>query len=156
MDKHFKTINSIVWLPHEYAVGQTFYKFYAGLKEKKIWGNVCSQCKRRWVPPRSFCPVCQGDVLDWIEVPQTGHIVSWILARKEFYGQPVAPPFLAALIQLDEVDCRFLHLISKPGLDLKTEKEVSKFVSSGQRVRAVWKEDRQGHLLDISYFEIVD
>lgn len=156
MEKHYKTVDSTVWLPHRYAVGQTFNNFYEGLKEKKIWGNVCPQCKRRWVPPRSFCPICNVDIQDWIEVPQTGYITTWTLAQNEFYGQPVAPPFLAALIQLDETDCRFLHLVHKSGLDLKARKEVSKSVSSGQRVKAVWKEERQGHLLDISYFEILD
>jgi len=156
MEKHFKTIDSTVWLPHRYAVGQTFYKFYEGLREKKILGNVCPECGKRWVPPKSFCPVCNTDIKDWIEVSQQGRIESWTLARREFYGQPVRPPFLAALIQLDGTDCRFLHLVHKPGLDLERAKDVSGAVSKGQRVQAVWKEKRQGHLLDINHFEILD
>jgi uncharacterized OB-fold protein len=47
----------------------------------------------------------------------------------------------------------FLHLLG--GIDLGDFEQVRKTVKNGMRVRAVWKEECQGHILDIRYFEPV-
>jgi len=87
---------------------------------------------------------------DWVEAAQEGELVSWVLGRQEFFGMPMEPPFIGGLIRLDMTDCNFLHLVG--GFDLE-QKEKLKKLRTGIRVKAVWRDDKKGHLLDIKYFQ---
>jgi len=150
MEKHFHVREHEVWLPYRFSVGPVFNRFYEGLKEGKILGNKCPKCRKVLVPPRSFCPDCYVDMTDWVEAAQEGELVSWVLGRQEFFGMPMEPPFIGGLIRLDMTDCNFLHLVG--GFDLE-QKEKLKKLRTGIRVKAVWRDDKKGHLLDIKYFQ---
>jgi uncharacterized OB-fold protein len=154
MEKNFSVLQHQVWLPYRISVGPTFHRFYEGLKWKKIWGNQCPKCDKTLVPARTFCPECFVDMDEWKEVSQEGAVSTWTVANYEFYGMPADPPFIGALIRLDGTDCDFLHLIG--GLDPSDSKGVRDKIKKGTRVRAVWSEERKGHLLDIKYFEPVN
>lgn len=153
MAKHFQTLRHDVWLPYKFAVGPTLSRFYEGLKEEKILGNQCPECGKVLVPARTFCPTCFVDMGEWIEVSQEGEVVSWTLANYEFFGRPVDPPFIGALIRLDGTDCNILHLIG--GFDLSNQDTVRGKIRPGTRVKAVWRDEKTGHFLDIRYFEPV-
>jgi len=153
MGKHYETLQHDIWLPYKLSVGQVFYRFYEGLKEEKIFGNRCPQCKKTLVPPRSFCPACYVDMDEWVEISQEGEVVSWALIRKGCYGMPYDPPFISGLIRLEGTDCDFLHVIG--GIDLTDSDKVAARIRRGSKVKAVWNEEKKGHMLDIKYFEPV-
>ena len=148
--KEFKTITNTVRLPHKYGAGPVFTQFYAGLRAGKIMANVCPKCKRTYVPARSICPKCLIKMDKWVELSGKGEVVSWAFTDKPFFGSPCEPPFIAALIRLSGTDCDFLHLIG--GSDLKT---LSKKLKKGLKVKAVFSDEKKGHMLDIKYFEPV-
>ncbi|HOO91006.1 MAG TPA: hypothetical protein PLA74_09325, partial [Syntrophales bacterium] len=77
----------------------------------------------------------------------------WALTDYEYFGMPTKPPFIGALIKLDNTDTSFLHLIG--GFDLRDFDTVRKTVKNGMKVKAVWKEEKTGHIMDIRYFEPV-
>ena len=154
MPKHYTTHEHQVWLPYRFALGPVFYRWFEGLKEEKIWGNKCPKCSKVLVPARSFCPTCNVDMDEWVEVAQKGEVVTWTLAANAFYGAPVDPPLVAALIRLDGTDCELLHLVG--GIDLSDPDQVKSTVKSGTRVEAVWSEEKHGHMLDLKYFRPVD
>ena len=153
MTKHFATLRHDVWLPYKFAVGPVFERFYEGLIQEKIWGNKCPRCKKILVPARTFCPECLVDMDDWVEVSQKGKVVTWTLANYPFYGAPVELPFVGALIRLDGCDCDFLHLIG--GTDLEEVSALKSKLKKGSEVRAVWNEQKNGHMLDIQYFKLI-
>ena len=148
--KEFKTITNTVRLPHKYGAGPVFTQFYDGLRAGKIMANVCPKCKRTYVPARSICPKCLIKMDKWVELSGKGEVVSWAFTDKPFFGSPCEPPFIAALIRLSGTDCDFLHLIG--GSDLKT---LSKKLKKGLKVKAVFSDEKRGHMLDIKYFEPV-
>ena len=152
MAKHFNTMEHSIWLPYQFAVGPVFHRFYEGLKEEKILGNRCPACGKVLVPARTFCTECYVDMDEWIEVSQEGEVVTWTLANCDFYGMPVSTPFIGALIRLDGTDCNFLHLIG--GIDVSDDAVRNK-IKRGSRVKAVWNEEKKGHMLDIKYFKPV-
>jgi len=151
MNKHFSVKHHEVWLPYKFAVGPVFNRFFEGLKKEKILGNVCPKCGKTLVPARSFCPECSVDMGEWKEVSQEGEIFTWMTATEPFAGMPAQPPFIGALIRLDGTDCDFLHLVG--GIDLSGPEAVKSKIKRGTRVKAVWREDKEGHILDIRYFE---
>ncbi len=149
----YDIVTSEVSIPYELAYGPTWTRFFDGFKEGKIYGTRCSKCGRVLVPARSFCSRCFDEVSEWVEVSQEGELVAWALTNYEYFGMPTKPPFIGALIRLDNTDSNFLHLVG--GMDLSDDAEVRRTVKNGMRVRAVWKEAKQGHILDIKYFEPV-
>jgi len=151
MAKHFSTHELNVWLPFRFALGPVFKKWFDGLKEEKIWGTRCPKCHKVLVPARSFCPECNVDMDEWVEVSQEGTIETWVRAIKPFYGMPVATPFIAALIRLDDTDCSFLHLVG--GLDAGDSNAVKAKIKRGTRVKAVWAGEKKGHMFDLSHFQ---
>jgi uncharacterized OB-fold protein len=153
MKKDYNTISNVIRLPHKYAAGPTFTRFYNGLEEGKIFGTSCPSCKKTLVPARSFCPSCCANLDEWVEVSPEGAVVSWVYSDKEFFGMPGKPPMVLALIRLDGTDCDFLHLIG--GIEMGDRDTVSSAIKRGTRVRAAWNDEKKGHMLDIKYFEPV-
>ena len=140
--------------PFNWSIGKHGSKFLAEIRDnKKIFGVRCPKCGKVLVPARTFCPECFDDMDEWVEVSQQGEIVTWILAHKEFFGMPVDPPFVAALIRLEGTDCDLLHRVG--GLGLGDPEAVRKKLKPGTKVKAVWNEEKKGHMLDIKYFEPV-
>ncbi|MBW2596317.1 MAG: Zn-ribbon domain-containing OB-fold protein [Deltaproteobacteria bacterium] len=153
MSKDFNTFNNVVRLPHKYAAGATFTKFYNGLKKGIIYGSSCSSCEKVFIPARSFCPGCLTNLDEVVEIAQEGEVISWAFSDKEFFGMPGKPPVIIALIKLDGTDCNFLHLLG--GMETKDLDAVKSVVKTGIRVKAVWNDEKNGHMLDIKYFKPV-
>jgi uncharacterized OB-fold protein len=151
MAKHFSTAEHNIWLPYHFALGPVFHRWFEGLKEEKILGNKCPKCSKILVPARSFCPECNLDMDEWVEVSQEGQIVTWTLARKDFHGAPAEAPFICAMIRLDNTDCNLLHMVG--GMDMTDTAGLKTRIARGTRVRAVWNEEKKGHMTDIKYFE---
>jgi len=144
-------LESEVRIPYEVAFGPTWFRFFEGLREKKIFGTRCSRCNRVLVPARTFCPKCFVETEEWLEVSQEGEVIAWILTDYEYFGMPTKPPFISALIKLDGTDCSLMHLIG--GFDIGNLDLVRRTVKNGMKVKAVWSENRTGCILDIKHFQ---
>lgn len=131
-------------MPYKYSVGETGSKFFVELRDnKRILGIRCPQCHCVYVPPRSTCGKCFSKLEEWVEVARKGTLLSYTVVHYSSPVHPVAPPFAYGVIQLDGADTGLLHLLGEvdlPGITI------------GMRVEAVFKEERQGNMLDISYF----
>jgi uncharacterized OB-fold protein len=138
---------------YELAQGPTWHRFFEGLKQNKILGTKCTGCGRVLVPARSFCPRCYIDMDEWVEVSTRGELVGWSLTEIEYFGMPVPPPFVTGVINLEGADCSFMHLLG--GFDLSSFEAVNKVVKNGMQVRAVFREEKEGCIMDIKYFEPV-
>lgn len=133
-------------VPCTWWVGEVGSRFLIALRdEKKILGNRCKSCNRVYVPPRKNCGRCFVDIDDWLELGDEGAVIAHTIVRHEFKLHPVDVPFAYALIKLDGADVAFLHIITDNLDSLK----------NGVRVRARFREERTGHILDIESFEIV-
>lgn len=135
----------------DYAAGRYFTYFFEQLREhKKIMGIQCTQCGRVYLPPRPFCGECRRRMEDWKEVGPGGVLVGYTTIYFSFYdanlGGKRPIPFGAGLIQLDGADTALNHCL--------TESDHEK-LHIGQRVRAVFKEKREGNVQDILHFEVL-
>lgn len=149
--KGYPIIEAEVRIPYELAVGPTWYRFFEGFKQEKIFGTRCPKCGRVLVPARTFCPRCFVDMEEWVEVSQEGGVIAWVFTDYEYFGMPIKPPFITSLIHLEGTDCNFHHLIG--GFDFIDLDTVRKKVKNDMKVKAVWSQERSGCILDIKYFE---
>lgn len=142
-----------ITLPYRWVVGPAGVRFFQGLKEKKILGTKCHKCGRVLVPGRKFCPRCFVELFDWVEVSDEGTIRTYAFVNYSFVGQPRDPPYIVATIDLDGADTGFSHYVM--GIDFSDPEKVKDQVKIGMRVKAVWKEKREGAITDIDYFKPV-
>ncbi len=142
---------------HRFATGPTMGKFFNNLKNKKIIANKCPSCGRMQLPPREICAECRVEVTDFVEVGPKGELR---LMEKVFYSSPDPltgeareTPYGAINVLLD--GCKgnetMWHFLRQDQLEKVTMGRNSK---KGTRLRPVWKDNRQGDVSDIQYFEI--
>jgi uncharacterized OB-fold protein len=135
--------------PYQHSTGPVIGKFLTALRdERKIYGIECRACHLVLVPPQDYCEVCGGSVSDssWREVGPEGALTAVTVVRRGQAIHPVPAPFAYALIRLDGAGTDLLHIVRA------TDYEA---LPAGTRVRPVWKEERQGSVLDIGHFEPV-
>ena len=81
----------------------TSLPFWEGLREHKLRLQRCLDCEKLIHYPRSNCPRCLGTNLDWVEVPGTGVIYTYTIARRATAPQfEDEVPQKIAVVQLDE------------------------------------------------------
>jgi len=136
-------------VPYTWSVGEIGSRFLVALRdERKILGNRCKKCNTVFVPPRKNCGKCFLEIAreEFQEVSDEGIVAAYTIVRYNSPTQPVTAPFAYAIIKLDGADVGFIHLI-KTGLDK---------LKNGARLRAMFQEERRGHILDIDSFVIID
>ena len=122
-------------------------RFFRELRDnKKIMGTKCPKCGIVFCPPTSDCPKCYVPT-EWVEVSNQGTVQYYTIV----YGL-AAPwakhevPFGVGLIKLDGADTGLLHYI----LGVKFDE-----LKNGIRVEAVFRDEREGYITDISHFKPV-
>jgi len=134
----------VIRVPYTWAAGKPASKFYAGLREGKIYGIRCSECQFVFVPPKKTCHRCFSELSDWVEVKDTGTLETFTVVRYFEPGlHPMKPPFAYGIIKLDGADTGMVHIIRTK--DYGSLKE-------GARVKAVFRKKPRANYLDISHF----
>jgi uncharacterized OB-fold protein len=140
------TLKGQIAVPYTWWVGETGSRFLTSIRDKKkILGSKCNACGTVYVPPRKNCGRCFVDIEEWVDIADEGVIEACTIVHYSHAVQPVKPPFAYALIKLDGADVGFLHIIKK---DLNR-------IKNGLRVKAKFKAERTGHILDIDSFELI-
>ncbi len=98
------------------------------LRDRKVIGARGSD-GRVHVPPPEFDPATHEPMTDFVDVSDTGTVVSWSWMPEPIEGQPLSHPFAWALVKLDGADTSILHAVDagSPGA-----------MSTGMRVRVRW------------------
>jgi uncharacterized OB-fold protein len=118
----------------ERSVGGATAAFLAGLARAELWGSRGAD-ERVTVPP-----VDDGEL---VRVADVGTVRAWSWVVEPDARHPLVTPFAFALIQLDGADTSLLHIV-----DVATEDALE----HGLRVRADWRRERGGSVLDIRAF----
>ena len=127
------------------STGATGTKFLSEIRDnKKIMGIKCPKCSKVYVPPRLHCPTCFARMTEWIELSGKGALSSYTVVRYEEPYMPKTPPYAYGVIQLDGADTGMAHVLGEVDLDK---------IKIGMRLEPVFKEEREGSILDIDYFK---
>jgi uncharacterized OB-fold protein len=140
------TLKGQIAVPYSWWVGETGSRFLVSLRDdQKILGAKCSKCGTVYVPPRKNCGRCFVDINEWVNIADEGVVEAYTIVHYANPVQPAKTPFAYALIKLDGADVSFLHLI-KNNLDQ---------LKNGVRVKAKFKAERTGAILDIDSFKLI-
>ena len=136
-----------IYIPNTYSAGAVGSRFLIELRDnKKIMGTRCPTCNLVYVPARSACRDCFGELSEWVEVSQKGTLLTYTVTYQSNPIQPVSTPIVYGIVQLDGADTGFVHMLG----EVDPEK-----LKVGTKVKAVFKpkKERQGSILDIKYFK---
>lgn len=146
-DKDVWIYHGQVYIPNTYSAGAVGSRFLIELRDNaRIMGTRCAQCHRVYVPARSICKDCFGKLKEWVEVSDKGTLLTYAVDQVSKPIQPVPPPIIYGIIQLDGAHTGFVHMLGEVGPE---------DIRVGMRVRAVFKpkEQRTASILDIKYFK---
>ncbi len=150
MQQESRILTGYVSLPYRWAMGPTATRFYEEFKNKRIMGTRCARCARVLIPARAFCSECFERLDEWVQVSDEGEIKTWVLINFSYEGQPKEPPYILGIVKLDGADVGLPHFLG--GVNMESAEKVAEEIRIGGRVKAVWKEDREGYILDIEHF----
>ncbi len=143
--KERTVVQGKVNLPFSYAAGRTASRFFVELRDhQKILGKKCPQCQRVIVPAQLFCKECFVDTAEWVEVGPKGQLVTFTVVYRHEPHHPKKTPFAYGIVKLDGADTSMVHLLG--------ELEPAD-IREGMRLRAVFRQKREGNILDIAYFK---
>ncbi|WP_203335837.1 Zn-ribbon domain-containing OB-fold protein [Nocardioides limicola] len=128
------------------SVGPVLSKFLTGLRDQRLIGGRLAD-GRVAVPPPEYDPQTHLALTEFVEVGQTGTVVTWSWVSEPVPGQPLDRPFAYALVLFDGSDTPMLHALDVPSADA---------VRTGMRVRVRWAEERSGVITDIACLEPAD
>jgi len=95
------------------------------------------------VPPVEYDPDTAEALTEIVEVADTGVVTTWCWNGPPRPQQPIEGTFAWALIRLDGADTPMLHAVRAAD---------PSEVSSGMRVQAQWRANREGRISDIECF----
>ncbi|MFB0561803.1 MAG: Zn-ribbon domain-containing OB-fold protein [Candidatus Lokiarchaeia archaeon] len=144
VDKYF---HGKIMVPYRHVAGAYVGRFIQEIgNNRKIMGVKCSKCGKVYVPPRMVCFECFEKMDDWVEVGKQGTVKGFTVVTHETAVMPLKPPFAYGIIELDDSNTGFVHIIK--------ESDPSK-LKIGMKVEAVFKDNPEGNILDIEYFKPV-
>ncbi len=127
------------------STGATGTRFLKEIRDnKKIMGLKCPGCSKVHVPPRLHCPTCFVKMTEWVELSGKGSLTSYTVVRYQEPYMPKEPPYAYGVIQMDGADTGLAHFLGEVDLDK---------IKIGMRLEPVFKEEREGSILDIDYFK---
>ena len=134
-----------IYIPNTYSAGAVGSRFLTELRDRKrIMGTRCPTCNRVYVPARSVCKDCFGQLDEWVEVSDKGTVLSYSVCHQPNPVQPVEASLVYGIIQLDGADTGLVHMLGE--LDFEQ-------LGIGMRVQAVFRKERVASILDIKYFK---
>ncbi|MDH3754268.1 MAG: OB-fold domain-containing protein [Acidimicrobiia bacterium] len=128
--------------PFTRTTGPVIGAFLTGLREGVLCG-IRRPDGSVLVPPVEYDPETAEPLAEMVPVADTGEVVTWTWTSEARDHQPWDRPFAWAMVKLDGADTPLLHavLVDDPSQ-----------MRTGMRVRARWRDEREGHVRDIEGF----
>ncbi len=130
-------------------VGRYMDKFYDAFENKKIIGNKCPKCEKRFVPPRKICGECYEEIIfdkNWVDLPDTGILLNYTITPYKVTdrtSRKVKKSQIIGMIQIEGSDTAIVYKL----LNMEPED-----ISLGMKVKAEWEEKPIGNSADIKGF----
>lgn len=133
---------------YRYSYGGLSPFFRALVEDQRILGTRCPQCGKVYCPPRTHCGACYAETT-WVPLDGKGTVIAAVYCYWTPADWPARPyidlPYVYALVRLDGADTCLNSAVVVDDMRLNER------VRQGTRVRAVFREKREGKITDF-YF----
>lgn len=132
---------------YAWDAGVAIGRYLQGLKAGRLIGRQCPQCRQVLIPPRMVCESCFYPTDRWVELEDTGAVLTFSRCYITWDMIQLEEPQMPAVIEIDGASpgMGIMHMLGEVDPDA---------LAIGMRVQAVWKpaEEREGAITDIRYF----
>jgi uncharacterized OB-fold protein len=132
--KEHLVMEHLVSLAYREQLTPNLGRFVDCLMEGHLTGHRCPSCRRVYIPPKGYCPLCvvPTSTSDEVELPDLGTVTGFtIVTPVAYYGQQETEPFVYASVLLDGADT---PLTGQSITGIPHEQ-----LRMGLRVKAIWK-----------------
>ncbi|MEW9676641.1 Zn-ribbon domain-containing OB-fold protein [Lentibacillus sp. L22] len=98
--------------------------FWEGLNNKELLIQQCGSCGENIFYPRSICPYCFSEEIQWRKVTGNGKIYSYTVVHQAFGPYKEEVPFVVGIVELDE-GVRMMTRIIGDREQIEVDKEVT-------------------------------
>jgi uncharacterized protein len=105
--KEHLVMEHLVSLTYHERLTPNLNRFVDNLIDGRIVGHKCPSCRRVYVPPKGYCPLCVVPTSDQdeVEVADSGTVTGFtVITPVAYYGQKETQPFVYAAVLLDGAD----------------------------------------------------
>jgi uncharacterized protein len=109
------------FFPLESAEETRLHRFFERLREGRLSTTRCRRDGELHWPPRTVCPICHSEELEWVDLPEVGHVYAFsaVLAGAPL-GMEDEVPFAVGLVDLDGAPLRlFGRIEGRPWTELR-------------------------------------
>jgi uncharacterized protein len=85
--------------------------FWAAARRHELSLQRCRACGAHVFYPRAACPHCLGADLEWKRVSGRGRLHTFTVVHRGQKGFPLGPPYVIAIVELDEGPRMMTNLI---------------------------------------------
>ena len=85
--------------------------FWAAARRHELSLQRCRACGAHVFYPRAACPECLGADLEWKRVSGRGRLHTFTVVHRGQKGFPLGPPYVIAIVELDEGPRMMTNLI---------------------------------------------
>lgn len=136
-DVHFDYVYILDPIPQQSPEHNKLYPFFDHLREERLTTTHCPHCAQDFWPPRTVCPVCHSDFLEWVDLPLIGKV-------REFSVQEsgAAPgfslPLIIARVTLTDQISFVARIIEIDPAEMVEGMQVQLVVVPATRNRVLW------------------
>jgi uncharacterized OB-fold protein len=76
--------------------------YWEGVEQGELRIQLCSDCNKHIFYPRSICPHCFSDHVEWVTASGRGRIHSYTVVHQSYGPFAAQTPFVVAIIELEE------------------------------------------------------
>ncbi|MDH3733784.1 MAG: Zn-ribbon domain-containing OB-fold protein [Gemmatimonadota bacterium] len=105
--------------------------FWAAAREERLVVQRCASCGHHQFYPRPFCLECEDGEVGWVDAAGTGRVYSLTTVHLKVTPD-LEPPYIVALVELDEGPRLLTRLVDEDGSPLVDG------VAIGDRVSVAW------------------
>jgi uncharacterized protein len=88
--------------------------YWEGLEQGELRIQRCLTCTKAVFYPRSICPHCHADQLEWITASGRGTIYTYTILHQAFGAFAADVPFVVALVDLEEGARMMSRIVDTP------------------------------------------
>jgi uncharacterized OB-fold protein len=76
--------------------------FWEKTLQEQLSAPRCTKCGTFRMPPHRFCPKCRAQEIEWVDIPGTGKVYSFIVVRQALRPDMLEyVPYMPAVIEAD-------------------------------------------------------
>lgn len=77
-------------------------QFYKYINQRRLMGGKCQKCGKVHLPPRPLCDKCFSRGFEWVELPETGELLTYTVIHVAPPQFESMTPYTVGIVQIED------------------------------------------------------